>query len=188
MVKFEIKILSLILIFLFTAFVSAKEYNVTFNRDFKEGETLYSQIYNNISNIFGKDAYPDRSTIIKNCTTENICEKYAYHYETICNRTDPFNGRCTLFIKRKINDGCIKYENVTICSSTPIGCFNNKTGRYTNQLQLAGNFFYNLDNSSEWIPMTYGNIILRNASVQFKVQIPSVCKPKYNINKSIIIE
>lgn len=183
-------------------FVLADELYVNFNGDFEEGAVLYSNWYNGTSNIYGKDAYPNRSTIFQ----ETICTNETINYmEPVCVLNTTYVTRLVR-IRHGYN---VTYENRTIarttreCHSenrnrivqscrrvrTRIGCLNpgGACGLYTNQLKLAGNFFYSTDGTN-WINMTYGNIHLNNESVRFKVQIPSICTPSYTINRAIIVE
>jgi hypothetical protein len=181
------KVILPILITLFLATLVLADKPVVFNGDFKEGATLYSNVYQGVSDIIGKDAYPIRAST-KFCTSEQKCVTYAYHYDKICLGWNSRN-KCINWKSIKVNDGCSKYKTVQTCTSTysyPAMCYN-PSGTTSNKLELAGNFFYSTDGIN-WIPMTYGNIYLDNKDIRFMVNIPNNCKPNYNINNIIFID
>jgi len=137
----------------------------------------------------------------------DICKKYAYHYEKQCTRNDS-SGRCRSYKRVKINDGCIAnrtdlfrtYKTTkvkgdciankteTLCRTNfTIGCLDPDTGIYTNQLSLK-NFMMSSDNLTwEDIPYGINQKWINNSNLTFKVHIPSVCSPVYDINNAIFI-
>lgn len=198
----------------------------SFNGNFSQGATLFTDSIHIVnSTIFGKDVYPIKT----DCTTKEVCSKYAYtyekvctryysdickrygyHYERQCIRYDTM-GNCRGYKAVKISDGCVSYRN-DLCSNykkvkipgeclayrtqvlctggSPIGCIDPYTGIYTNQLSLR-NFKYSLDGIT-WNRIPYNSWIdpainIEEADVIFKVDIPSVCTPSYDINNSIQI-
>lgn len=175
------KIIFLFLLISSLTLISAKP--VIFNGEFREGNILYSQWYYNVSYIYGKDVYPIRG--VQYCEIQKKCVAYNYHYYNQCLRFNSF-GRCISYKKVKILDDCKTFRNYMICRNTlsyPAICYN-PSGTISNQLTLAGNFFYTLDEII-WNQVNYGETYLNNSNVKFKVIIPSNCKPKYNINDAI---
>lgn len=166
--------------------ISALNEFVLFNGEWKNGTTLYSEVYLSGNYLIeGTNVYPIRP-IIKNCTTETYCSKYNYHYETSCIYYNPFNNRCILYSKNKIIDGCNIYKTRTKCTRIKIGCINPETGVYTNQLPLKS-FEYSLDGIT-WGKMQYYKAIVNNSQIQFRLNIPNICSPEYKINKAIFIK
>lgn len=160
--------------------------NVEFNGNFINGTVLYSDVYIIDGYIYGKDVYPNRSSIQK----INVCKNRTIStIQKICyNKTiyRIINGNSTSIIikscsRQKVN------QNVTVCRNITdsIGCMN-PSGKYTNQLALS-NFKYSLNNST-WQEIPYHEIGINSSSVYFKLEIPSLCSPKYYINKAIFIK
>lgn len=175
-------------LFLMIGGVLALQQSVTFNGDWKEGTTLYSQVYpSGDYTIYGRDVYPDRSAIQpQTCTIQEVCSKYSYHYVTNCKKYNVW-GKCVIFSRIKINDGCLSYTQKKTCSpGTKILCKNPSTGIYTNQLSLTS-FKYSIDGIT-WKSIPYsrdGTDV--SGELRFKLDIPNICSPKYFYNDAIII-
>ena len=178
----RIKNLFMLLTFVFSLLlvnvVHAEEQYITFNGNFQQGTTLYSNWYNNIK-VFAKDSYPIRGEIY--CEEVTQCKTWHYDYKSYCIRWNKY-GICKSYKIFKIINGCEEYETVTKCKNTRSYGAKCPT---TNQLSLKGNFFYTTDGIN-WLQMNYRdtNFI---GQVKFKVVIPSVCKPNYDINHNILI-
>jgi len=164
-------------------FVTATEKHVIFNGDFFSNTTLYSNIsFFSQVNVTGKDVYP----IKENCTNIVVCNRYNYTTNKTCLNYSERTGRCIKWQKEKINFGCIKYKTIRKCNpliNTTILC-QNPTGPITNQFSL-GNFYYTINNGTNWTAMNYSRLIFYNITIQFKVNIPFNCSPTYDINKAI---
>lgn len=139
---------------------------------------------------------------------DDSCKKYDYHYERQCVHYASYDpDKCLSWKKVKIQDGCIKYRDdlcrryrttktkgdciafktKTVCDVLPIGCLDPTTGVYTNQLSLK-NFKMSYDGVT-WLSIPYGmnQQWVQDANIRFKVDIPNVCNPTYDINKAIFI-
>jgi hypothetical protein len=156
---------------------------VTFNGKFNPGVTLYSDWYF-INQTFAKDVYPIRG--IQFCETQQKCSIYNYHYIKTCIKFNQ-RGQCSIYKTTKITDNCKTYTNIQVCKNTKSYaaiCYNPK-GLATNQLSL-NNFFYSTDGIN-WNQVKYGYNYYPTIEAQFKVVIPSVCTPTYDINKAITL-
>jgi hypothetical protein len=183
--KKQIIIALFLSILLSLTFVSATtKTNVIFNGNFENGTTLYSDWYHiTDSTLYGDDAYK----IKRNCTETIVCAKYNYTYERVCIHYARYNSsKCLSWKKIKIQGDCIKNKTKTVCDILPIGCLDS-SGIYTNQLNLR-NFKMSYDNST-WLSIPYGRnqIWIEDSNLIFKVEIPNVCHPTYNINSAIYI-
>ncbi len=185
----------LMLFFTSLVYVSAVQY-VNFNGDFGNGSTLYSNTYfiQNFS-IYGKDVYP-----VKNCSLQNVTStrkkstfvtEYLNRTKTTC-RLINHTKNCTSTdyqIPRKVRTFIlVPYQRtISVCDPIPlpIGCEN---PGFTNQLSL-GNFAMSFDSGATWqnIPYQPNQTLIINSTLLFKLDIPSVCSPVYDINKSIVI-
>ena len=178
-------------ILLSLSFVSATtKTNVIFNGEFQNGTTLYSDWYHiTDSTLYGDDAYKIKT----NCVETQVCAKYNYTYNRVCIHYASYNpNKCLSWKRIKIQGDCIKNKTRTICDILPIGCFNPPTpcfpnGVYTNQLNLR-NFQMSYDGTN-WQSVPYGRyqIWITDSNLIFKVDIPSVCHPTYDVNKAIFI-
>lgn len=171
------------------SFVSATT-NVQFNGEFKNGTTLYSNWYHiEDSTLYGNDAYKIKA----NCILTQVCAKYNYTYNKVCIHYASYNQtKCLSWKKIKIQGECIKNKTKKVCDILPIGCFNPPTpcfpnGVYTNQLNLI-NFKMSYDGTN-WLSIPYGRnqIWITDSDIIFKVDIPNICHPEYDINKAIFL-
>lgn len=162
---------------------AATEY-VEFNGEWNNGTVLYSDVFSVSDYSFvGANVYPIRP-VIKTCTTTTECAAYNYHYEISCVK---YNGdRCIFKMVSRVIDDCKKYRTRNICTSPKIGCTNPVTGKYTNQLSLTA-FQYSIDGGTTWEIVPYGKTTIADSSLQFKLEIPSVCSPEYYMNKAILL-
>lgn len=145
---------------------------VQFNGVWSEGTTLYSDTYNVDGAIYGRDAYPLRSGYQpRTCTKiyETVTEKKCrwVHRQRVCTLTERQKLVRTLCTKPTLEIGCM-----------------NPDGKYTNQLNLM-NFEYSLDGGA-WQTVPYEKTEV-NGAVNFRLNIPSDCKPTYNYNEVISI-
>jgi hypothetical protein len=171
--------------FIVITIVSAqpKNINVEFNGNFSNGTTLYSDVYSFDGFIYGKDAYKLISSIEKKLVCINSTINYM---DRVCVNKTVLKKGVPLIIK-----SCsfqTKTKNVTTCKNVtiPIGCLDPSTNVYTNQLRLT-NFAYSTDNLS-WYVVPYNKIPINSSTVYFRVIIPSVCSPKYDMNNAIFIQ
>lgn len=157
---------------------------VEFNGEWSNGTVLYSDVFPVGDYSFvGSNVYPIRP-VAKNCITKTECAAYNYHYETSCVK---YNGdRCVLKMISRVIDGCKTYRTRNICTSPKIGCMNPITGTYTNQLSLK-TYQYSVDGGTSWSIVPYGKTTIEDSSLQFKLEIPSVCSPEYYMNKAILL-
>ncbi len=196
---------------------------VSFNGNFTNGTTLYSNSYDIINaSLYGRDVYPIRT----NCTnqtynvtvkkysyenqnitkTRNVCHseiEYLNKTKTTC-RLINHTRNCTTteYQVQRRHQACKKVEyqfpkriivvtNLTVektrvrCDSLPAGC-DNPTHGFTNQLALE-NFKMSFDGGSNWDDIPYGvnQTWVGNADLSFRVDIPAVCFPSYNVNGAI---
>ena len=167
--------------------VRAAEQNVTFNGNFANGTTPYSSAtYFNHVSITAKDAYP-----IRNCTTtliRTVCKEYNYTYVKVCLNSRVNTENCSRWKRERVLIGCKRYFNVTItrCTSLKALCINPFASN-TNQLSLT-NFAYSPDNGTGWYTVPYKKLELNNVNLIFRVNIPSLCYPVYDIEKAIKLE
>lgn len=184
--------------------VSAVIHYVPFNGEFKNGTTLFSDsIPVTNSALYGYDVYPIRSfnlicTDTVYLSPKRICEQNLTGYINITRRTCTYSNYiqdCTVRIiqnpvyKTYCHTIYIQKTRTTCRTDTtlPIGCLN-PDGVYTNQLSLS-NFRFSNDSGSTWFNVPYGinQIYIKNQTLIFKVEIPALCSPTYNINKSIVL-
>jgi len=162
--------------------------NPTFNGDFVQGNTLYTDTFHvENSMLYGKDVYKDLSSV----TTKTICENKTFTIKVpVCE--DRLNGYRYKIINRiKILipyykkvchiETVVKTELVCKKIRTPLMC------PTTNQLSLS-NFKMKI-NDGTWqnVPYAPNQIKLIDSDIQFKVDIPSFCSPVYQINKAIFL-
>jgi len=130
--------------------------------------------------------------------TKRVCS--SVNHQRICNNVEYLSTKrervCELEsyqVSKRISlyRNEIEQKSKTICDSNipnlPIGCLDPITGVYTNQLSLS-NFKMSINNGP-WQNVPYGinQMHISNANIVFKVDIPSVCSPTYDINKAIYI-
>lgn len=169
---------------------SAEQINITFNGDWANNVSLFSDsIYVNNGFIFGSDVYPITvpQTRVQSCVTT-----YKEKTKRVCEIV-VVDGRR----RRQCHIETYQIPK-TVCrwtTSPPVtyACLN-PNGEYTNQLRLE-NFKFSIDNSTTWQPVpyeathfnNYTRMFLNNITAIFRVDIPPVCSPTYEINKSIKI-
>lgn len=156
-----------VLVLIFLIQVRAIEQNVSFNGNFTNGTILYSNVYNLTNvNITAKDAYPIRNcSVISTNKTIKSCSR---------------QNRTIICVNKTI------YRNITKCSSLKAYC-ENPYASNTNQLSLT-NFAYSPDNGASWFTVPYTKFELNNVMLIFRVNIPALCYPNYNINSNIKIK
>jgi len=188
--KKNLVLFSVIFVALFISMISATDFSnpVTFNGDFKSGTTLYSDTYHLDGYIYSKDVYPIKSSI----TTTLVCQnKTVTSKQYICANTT-IGYKYVNSVRVPIYGNRCSWQTVsivqTVCSkvTTPISCYNPKTGAYTNQLALV-NFQYSL-NGLTWKTVPYCNMFVNDSDITFRVNIPNVCSPSYDINNAIFIQ
>lgn len=163
---------------LFISIASAQTQYVSFNGDFQEGSTLFSDSYSfDFVKLSGKDVYPIRDSSmnkrIKTCTTI-----YKEKTKRVCQRIDG-KRKCSV-ITYEIPKTTCKYMRQ---NAVNVSCLN-PNGEYTNQLRLE-NFYYSIDGVN-WVQVPYQTISLYNeTNLQFKLIIPDKCSPTYSIDKAI---
>lgn len=187
------------------SFLSAYSYsNVDFNGDWENGAVLTSDYYHITDGTFySKNAYPIRSSE-KVCETtyttmkKRVCEvevTYIDRTKTVCNRID---GKWTCEKETypyPIRRNVCHYEEYqkprTTCryTSQPIFC-QNPSGVSTNAL-LSENFEYQINGEDTWNTMPTlkddWSFNIKDQDVMFRVTIPEVCSPEYDIDKAIVI-
>lgn len=180
-------ILLIVSLFLLNSVLALDEY-VTFNGNFNNGTTLYSDVYpSGIYSVYGTDVYP----VIDNTQNQRqkVCTTYFREKRNRVCHTEIINNRRKRICEIQITQ--IPYEKCRYYRINPvtIGCLN-PNGEYTNQLRLE-NFKVSLDFGSSWVEVPYsqyGNPSFSvNSPLMFKVDIPIVCSPTYEINKAIRI-
>lgn len=164
--------------------------NVTFNGEWNNGTTLYSDdIYVKNHSIVGKDVYPFRMP--QNRT--KVCQTtYTTKVKKVCE---------ILYFDGKRMRQCHtetyqipKTKCKIVTTPTVYACLN-PNGEYTNQFRLE-NFKVSLDGGTTWQDIPYApnffngyyQLIVVGKFVRFKVNIPEICYPSYKINDSIVIK
>lgn len=203
-------LISFLAIVLLSSMVMASSTFITFNGNWQNGDTLYSDsISINNSYLYGNDVYPVRDSSqnirIKNCTieykqsTKNVCSTIIVGYSERTRRTCKSQNNeqiCTTetYLVQKNKRVCEKqniskpYEKCSYITINPIifGCLN-PSGEYTNQLKLE-NFKYTMD-GIVWKDILYfpNKLKIYNENIIFKLDIPLNCSPEYYYNKAVII-
>lgn len=193
--------------------VSASTDLVEFNGVFQEGTTLYSDtIQINGGDIWGKDAYPDKTGLnerVKVCEIVNKTKKtrvcttneagYVNKTKRVCSRAGYFEPIvCEDVVyqqKTKAKRICETVEIQVpkeVChwerNNPAIIACRNPNGEYTNQLRLE-NFGVSFDAGSSWQPVPYygGRLEVGTVDALFRVIVPSECSPTYKIDKAIYV-
>jgi len=169
---------------------------VEFEGVFQEGTTLYSDSHHIVDGYFyGLDAYPLDGV---ECTIEEVekrvrvCETVNYDAVQTCYLLDSEEQHCiTKEQSRERTRRICHYETVIEererCSRAKRACENPVNGRITNQLNLAS-FEYSFDGTNwDAVPYPQDKIFATNQDIEFRVNIPTVCKPDYDINNSVRI-
>jgi hypothetical protein len=186
------------------SFMSAyTSYSPEFNGDWENGAILTTDFYHIDDGMFySKNAYPIKGE--KVCETnyktmkKRVCEvqvSYIDRTKTVCKRID---GQMTCekqTYQYPVRRNICHYETYekpyTRCQYTnlPIIC-ENPSGEKTNAL-LSENFEYQMQGEDTWNAMPTlredWSFNLKNEDVRFRVTIPEVCSPKYDIDKAIVI-
>jgi len=163
-------------------------FSPTFNGSFVAGSTLYTDtIHVTNSMLYGKDVYKLADSI----TTKKVCENKTYTIKVpVCEnilkgyRTKIINKIRTQvpYYKKVCHiETVVKTELVCKKIRTPIMC------PTTNQLSLS-NFKMKI-NDGEWqnVPYAPNQIRLIDSDVEFRVDIPRICSPVYQVNKAIFL-